>query len=188
MPSFFRFCVIEVVVMRVLAVDQARHGAWAIFNYEDKSLIDYGSWNFDSKKYKFEKAMLHIEVIIKEIIHAHSIDAVYFEDIQMRKNVQSFKRLAQLQGVLVNMCEKNEYLYGIVAPSSWQSYCKARGRTSKEIKDKVTETEAGRTKVLSLQFVKEKFGVDTDNDNVSDAICIGHYVVNNIDIPGGQEK
>ena len=45
-------------------------------------------------------------------------------------NVQSFKKLAQLQGVLINLFEKNEYLYDFVAPTQWQNYCKARGRTT----------------------------------------------------------
>lgn len=117
--------------MNILAVDQARHGAWAVFDYEEKSLVDYGTWAFESKNHTFEQAILHIEALINEVIHTRCIDAVFFEDIQLRKNVQSFKKLAQLQGVLVNLCEKNEYLYGLVAPTQWQNFCKARGRTTK---------------------------------------------------------
>ncbi len=175
--------------MRILAVDQARHGGWAVFDYENKTLLDYGVWSYDNKKCSFEQAMLHIEALIDEVIHAHGADAVFFEDIQLRQNVQSFKRLAQLQGALVLLCEKNEYLYGLVAPTQWQNYCKARGRTEKEIKAKVTEIIPGckkNSKVLSLQFVKEKFGIETENDNLSDAICIGHYVVNNLEIAKGE--
>ncbi|NBH77113.1 hypothetical protein D3Z52_02810 [Clostridiaceae bacterium] len=176
--------------MNILAVDQARHGAWAVFDYEEKSLVDYGTWAFESKNHTFEQAILHIEALINEVIHTRCIDAVFFEDIQLRKNVQSFKKLAQLQGVLVNLCEKNEYLYGLVAPTQWQNFCKARGRTTKEIKSKVKEVELEpkkSSKILSLQFVREKFGIETDNDNLSDAICIGHYVVNNLEISKGEK-
>lgn len=174
--------------MNILAVDQARHGAWAVFDYEKTALVDYGTWAFESKNHTFEQAILHIEALINEVIHTHSIDAVFFEDIQLRKNVQSFKKLAQLQGVLVNLCEKNEYLYGLVAPTQWQNFCKARSRTTKEIKFKVKEVESAtqkNSKVLSLQFVRGKFGIETDNDNLSDAICIGYYVVNNLEISKG---
>lgn len=176
--------------MKILAVDQARHGAWAVFDYDSKALLDCGTWDFDNRKFTFEKAILHIEKLIEEVIHTHDIEAVFLEDIQLRKNVQSFKKLAQLQGVLVNLCERNEYLYGLVAPTQWQNFCKARGRTSKEIKAKVTEIEAGTkkaSKILSLQFVKDRFGVETENDNLSDAICIGHYAVNNLQIAKGEE-
>lgn len=171
--------------MKILAVDQARHGAWAVYNYERKKLLDYGTWGFDSKNYTFEQAILHIEALLSEVIRTHDIEAVFLEDIQLRQNVQSFKRLAQLQGVLVNLCEKTNIIYNLVAPTQWQNYCKARGRTTKEIKSKVTEidpTGKKSSKVLSLQFVRDNFGIETDNDNLSDAVCIGHYVVNNLKI------
>lgn len=171
--------------MRILAIDQARHGAWVVYDYEAKELLDYGTWGFDIKDYTFEQAILHIEALISEVIRTHEVAAVFIEDIQLRKNVQSFKKLAQLQGVLVNLCEKTNILYELVAPTQWQSYCQARGRTTQEIKSKVLSVEpTGKkvSKILSLQFVKDKFDIDTVNDNLSDAICLGYYAVNNIKI------
>ncbi len=171
--------------MKILAVDQARHGAWAVYDYGEKRLLDYDTWSFDSKNYTFEQAILHIEALLSEVIRTHDICAVFIEDIQMQKNVLSFKRLAQLQGVLVNLCEKTNILYNLVAPTQWQNFCKARGRTTKEIKSKVTSVEPTTkktSKILSLQFVQEKFEIETVNDNLSDAICIGWYVVNKIKI------
>ena len=38
--------------MNILAVDQARHGAWAVFDYEKKALLDYGTWSYDNKNYE----------------------------------------------------------------------------------------------------------------------------------------
>lgn len=170
--------------MKVLAVDQARHGAWSLYDYENKSLMAYGTYDFDNRNYTFESAVVKIEALIDELINTHGVDAVFFEDIQLRKNAQSFKKLAQLQGVLVNLCEKNEYLYGIISPSQWQSYCMARGRSTKEQKAKLKELEQkdGKkaSKVLSIQYVKDNFGIDTDNDNLADAVCIGWFAVNNI--------
>ncbi len=171
--------------MNILAVDQARHGAWAVYDYDKKELLEYGTWAFENKSFTFEQAILHIEALLDEVIRTHEIDAVFLEDIQLRKNVQSFKRLAQLQGVLVNLCEKTNILYDLVAPTQWQNFCKARGRTAKEIKSKITAVESSgkkTSKILSLQFVLEKFGIDTVNDNLSDSICIGWYVVNKIKI------
>lgn len=180
-----RFSWWRIKKIKILAIDQARNGAWAVFDYEQKTLEGYGAFSFESKKYTYAKAILAIEKLIETIVKTYGISAVFLEDIQLRVNVQSFKRLAQLQGVLINLCEKNEYLYDFVAPTQWQNYCKARGRTSKEVKEKIKALEAaGRkeSKILSIQFVKEKFGIDTDNDNLSDAISIGWYVVNNFKI------
>lgn len=171
--------------IKILAIDQARNGAWAIFDYQSKKLVTYGTFSYDNKSFTYAKAILAIENLVDSLIKSYGISAVFIEDIQLRANVQSFKKLAQLQGVLVNLFEKNEYLYDFVAPSQWQNYCKARSRTTKEIKEKIKALEASgkkESKILSIQFVKEKYNVDTENDNLSDAICIGHYAVNHFKI------
>ena len=93
--------------------------------------------------------------------------------------------MAQLQGVLVNYFEKNNILYEIVAAVQWQNYCKARGRTEKEKKSNISELNTSNkkaSKVLSIQYVSDVFDVQTNNDNIADAICQGAYVVNNIKI------
>lgn len=168
--------------MIILAVDQARNGAWAAFDLEKKALLEYDVFTFDSRKYPFPTAVLEIEKLIGGVIRRIGVGAVFFEDIQLRKNPQSFKRLAQLQGVLVNLCEKNKYPYGIVPPSTWQSYCNARPRTKKEIGGKDAQKRTKRpTKILSIDAVNRMYGILTENDNLADAIMIGHYVVNNIE-------
>lgn len=175
-----------VVTMYILAIDQARAGAWSIFDYETKELVKYGDFDYSKSKYTYSQAIMNIEKEIEKVISENVISAIFIEDIQLRKNVQSFKRLAQLQGVLINLFEKNEYLYSFVAPTSWQSFCQARGRTTKELKSKITtlEKKEGKkeSKILSIQYVKDKYNIDTLNDNLSDSICIGDYVVNNITI------
>lgn len=171
--------------MKILSIDQARNGAWAVFDYETKKLETYGTFSFGNKDYTYARAILAIESLVDTIIKTYNISAVFIEDIQLRVNVQSFKKLAQLQGVLINLFEKNEYLYDFIAPTQWQNYCKARGRSSKEIKDKIKALEASgkkESKILSIQAAKEMYGIDTDNDNLADAIMIGHFVINNYDI------
>ena len=170
--------------MNILAIDQARNGAWSVFNYEEKKLIACGTFCFPLEKYTYAKAMVGIGDIVEKQVRLHDVAAIFPEDIQMRKNIDSFKKLAQLQGSLVSMFERNEYLYDFVAPSKWQSYCGASGRTGAEIKAKCVEAQLGkkRSKMLSIQYVKEQFGIDTENDNLADAICIGDYVVNNVAI------
>lgn len=171
--------------MNVMAVDQARHGAWSIYEYETKTLLSYGTFNFESKDYTYAEAILQIELLVNEVIHANDVDVVFFEDIQMRQNKQVFKKLAQLQGVLVNLCEKNKYRYGIIASSQWQNYCGARGRTEAERKKKLDSLDPDvekTTKELSIQAVKKYYDIETQNDNLADAIMMGHYVVNKIKI------
>lgn len=167
--------------MNILAIDQARNGAWSVFDYKTGNIISYGTFSFDVKKYTYAKAILHIEQILNAVMRVYDIKFVAIEDIQLRVNVQSFKKLAQLQGVIVNLCERNKLLYGLIAPTQWQNFCKARGRNTTEVKQQIRELEnTGKknSKVLSLQFVKDQFGIETDNDNLADAICLGYYAVN----------
>ena len=127
----------------------------------------------------------HTESLMKE----NDISAVFVEDINLRKNVKTFKNLAQLQGVLLNLFEKTGIAYDTILPSKWQGYCKARGRTLKEQKGEITSVRLqgkSPSKILSIEFVKDNFGIDTTNDNIADAICIGWYVVNNIRIASGK--
>lgn len=177
--------------IKILAIDQARNGAWAVFDYETKKLDTYGTFSFVNKDYTYAKAILAIESLVDTLIKTYGISAVFIEDIQLRVNVQSFKKLAQLQGVLVNLFEKNEYLYDFVAPTQWQNYCKARGRSSKEIKEKIKALEASgkkESKILSIQAAKSLYGIETENDNLADSIMIGHYVVHNFIIKDGKIK
>lgn len=93
----------------------------------------------------------------------------------------------------MNLFEKNEYLYGYVAPSQWQNFCKARGRNSKEIKSQVLSVETNgkrESKILSIQFVKDQFGIETENDNLADAVSMGFYVVNivELEVPSKRKK
>lgn len=63
-----------------------------------------------------------------------------------------------------------------------QNYCKAK----KEKNHQVIEAAQGKksSKMLSINFVKEKFDISTTNDNLADAICIGWYVCNNYQMQG----
>lgn len=176
--------------MNILAIDQARNGAWCVYDYERKEPVAYGVFSFPTDKFTYAQAMVGICDVVDSLMKEHSISAVFIEDIQLRKNADSFKKLAQLQGALVSMFERNEYLYDFVPPSKWQSYCNARGRTTKEIKAKMTELspEKKQSKVLSIQFVKEQFGIETEDDNLADAICIGFFVTSTVAIQTVEEK
>lgn len=161
------------IMIKILAIDQARNGAWSIFDYENKKLLDYGTFEYPSEKYTFPQAIMHIEDEVVSLVCSHSIDAVFIEDIQSRTNIDAFKKLACLYGVLINYFERDQLAYGTVYPATWQSFI------YKELGFKRAEL---KSKELSLRFVKEKCDLETNNDNLSDAICIGWYVVNNINI------
>lgn len=171
--------------MKILAIDQSRTGGYSVFDYEHKKLLEYGCWDFPARKFTYAQSILNLEALVQQLVEGKQISAIFIEDISMRKNVKAFLCLAQLQGVLINLFEKNKWLYGVVPPSAWQSYCGARGRTAKEKQDKIVELNTQgkkQSKILSIQFAHYAYKVDTSNDGIADSIGIGHYVVNNIKI------
>jgi len=169
--------------MLVLSVDQARHGAWCIYEYETQKIVAYDSFAFDEKKYSFEQVAAGIAVLIQKLIEDYGIDATFIEEISVQRNIDVFKRLAWIQGALFSMFENNGYLYSVVQPGAWQTYCGCSARTKKEKEAELAGKPMEKrrtTKILSIEFVKNQFGVETDDDNLADAISIGWYAVNNI--------
>ena len=135
-------------------------------------------------------AIYKLKKLVKSLVKENDIGACFIEEISYQRNLNGFKRLAQMQGVLENFFIENEILYDIIQPTMWQKYANARKRTQKEIKNKVVEANTAgkkKTKVLSIQFVHDVYGIDTPNDGIADAIGIGHYAVNNIKIEVNKE-
>lgn len=99
------------------------------------------------------------------------------EDIQMQGgNVETFKSLAQLQGVLINVglqqlnegnISKSKSYYA----SAWKSSCGIKGARRKEQKKN------------AQLHVLNKYGIDAPED-VCDAICLGehHILKDNLEI------
>lgn len=173
---------------RILAVDQARSGAWSVYDYTTKQLIDYGEFKVGDK-HTFEEFTYMITKILDEVITSHDVDAVFFEDTQYQANVNTFKKLCWLQGALMCWLQMKGMLFDIIPPSRWQSYCNARGRSTKEKKDNIESSGQikKKGKALTIEYVKERFGIETNNDNLADAVCIGFYVVNNVVLKKGNE-
>lgn len=164
--------------MTVLAFDQARKGAWSLFDTKSRQLLKYGE--FDFSKNEYDALLVGVVDILASLFKTYKPDRVILEDINMRKNVHTFKMLSWLQGAMIQWLCRNKIEYGLVQPTSWQSFCNARTRTAKEIRAKEKSAEEKETKLLSIEFVRQEFGIETENDNLADAICIGYWAALNI--------
>lgn len=175
--------------MNILAIDQAQDGAWSVFDFETKELIAYGSFNVKSSKYSYSKTILLIEQYIDTLIEPYDIRAIFIEDTNMRPSaILAFKRLAQLQGVLINYCEKNNIPYGVVITTSWQKLCRDVCKTLykdfKDLSDQLKEEGYQASKIPSTVFVEKHYGLQTRNNNLADAIAIGYYAVHKFTFDG----
>ena len=163
---------ITIVRNILISLDQARELGFSIFNIDTKELIEYDMEKFSSGKkiYKdYDDAIFHIRKMVEKLIDEYSPSTITVEGVQMQQNKAVFAKLSRLQGVLINCLKENNINYIVIPPVTWKSYLKiSKGnKTDREIEKK-----------NSIKFAKEKLGVDTDDDNISDAICMGYYTLN----------
>lgn len=157
---------------RILALDQATYTTgWAI--YQDQTLLNHGCF---SVSYNNEANRINeIRNWVLNIITAWQIDFVCIEDIQLQDHkeagargaeigVTTYKSLAHLQGVLINLLFSHSIPYTIAPPGVWRKYCgiKGKGRDDKK-------------KSAQLK-VKEWYGELCSLDE-AEAICIGKYAI-----------
>jgi len=99
---------------------------------------------------------------IKELIQDNNIEYVFIEDIQYQRNQKTYKILAGLQYVIIDLLIELNIQFEIIPPSKWKAWNQIGGRKREEQKRNTKKK------------VKEMFGRDFEEDE-ADAICIGLY-------------
>lgn len=147
----------------LLALDQAsRTTGYAI--YQDDKLIKYNKFTFDDSD--FGVRLLKIRNKIDNLIKEYNIDEVAFEDIQLQENVETFKKLAEVFGVVYELISEKQLPYYIVLASSWKSTLSIKGKHRAEQKKN------------AQKWVEETYNIKPTQDEC-DAICIGAHVLIN---------
>ena len=152
---------------RLLALDQSsRITGYAIFI--DENLIAHGSINLTEEDVGQRLVLIRKEVT--KLIHKYNINEIAFEDIQMQasvgNNVQTFKILAEVFGVILMLCTELKINYTIVSSNTWKSTLKIKGKKRSEQKQD------------AQRYVLEHYGIKAIQDTV-DAICIGAHMIAN---------
>ena len=157
--------------MRLLALDQAsRTSGWAVF--EDGKLVTFGKFTADHSDVGDRLHYIKTQVI--NLIDNYDIDEVVFEDIQLQgnvaNNVQTFKALAEVFGVLYELFVSLRMPRTAVLSAVWKSTLGIKG------KDRVAQKKAAQI------WVENTYGIKPTQDEC-DAICIGaHYVNNKVEV------
>ena len=152
--------------MRLLALDQSSNvSGWAIF--DDDNLEQYGK--IDVSKYYDLGERLHIlRQKVEHMIDDEHIDVVMLEDIYMDgqrvNNVQTFKVLAEVFGVLYELCVEMKVPVDAVLAGTWKSTLGIKGKTRPE------------QKRAAQEWVVKTYGKKPTQDEC-DAICIGAHTV-----------
>lgn len=163
--------------MKVLALDlSTKSTGWAVF--ENKKLIDSGCITASStnvlnriSKITDELRIIYDRYLPDDII----VEEVLPEDV--RHNQQVFKALMYMQAAVALEFNKSGKKLNFYVSSEWRKKCGIR--TGRGItRDMV--------KAADIKFVKDNYNIDA-NDDVCDAICIGHAYTHSITVVDGFE-
>lgn len=154
--------------IKIIAIDQASiNTAYSV--WIDSELIKYDMLVAD-KKIKSHARIRQMSVKIAEMIKNEKPEFVIFEDCQLQAgNAATFQVLCQLQGMIMSKLYDMDLSFGIVRPSVWKSFLGvAKGKRDVQ-------------KANTIKKIEEIYGLDLeDNDDIADAIGIGHYTINNL--------
>lgn len=95
-----------------------------------------------------------------ELITVNSVNEIVFEDIQQQQNVQTFKVLAQVYGVVAELAEELAIPHSTLLASSWKSTLGIKGKNRAEQKRN------------AQQYIINTYGLKVTQDE-ADSICIG---------------
>lgn len=152
------------LVYNLLALDQSSNvSGWAIF--EDGNLKKWG--HFTTTATDIGGKLQQIRDFVIELINTYNIDEAVYEDIQLQNNVgnnvQTFKVLAEVYGVLTEVFERYQIPAKSYISTHWKSVLNIKGRTRVEQKRN------------AQAYVLNTYGKKCTQDE-ADAICIGASV------------
>lgn len=153
--------------MKLLALDQStRITGYAIFDNEIPIVIDH----FNSTNNDFAERLVEIRNQIIKLIDQYNIDTVAFEDIQLQnnvvQNVQTFKKLAEVFGVILELLQERKIKFYTVAPNVWKATFKIAGH-GREIEKKMAQ-----------KYILDNYNIKCTQDE-ADAACIGIHTIKN---------
>lgn len=146
--------------MRLLALDQSSHiTGWAIF--EDGDLVDCGKFEVSGET---GQRLVQVKEEVVSLVENNQINKVIFENIQLQNNVvnnvNTFKVLSMIFGVIMEQLEEENIPYEVIGSSTWKSALGIKGKA------RADQKRAAQKYVLDTYKVKA-------SQDTCDAICIG---------------
>lgn len=158
--------------MKVITIDASTKSTGVAF-FNEQQLIDFICITASSSD-----LIKRIQKIIKELndfLNKYPADKIILEEVRPEnglQNIKTHRALMWLQAAIAFMVHENhphaviEYVY----PSEWRAACGIKnGRGIRREAQKAND----------ILFVKENYGIDV-NDDIADAIGIGHAYVNQL--------
>lgn len=172
----------------ILAIDASTNSlAFAIFS--DDVLVNYGKIKFDGANayQKLGDASRKCLPFFKQF----SIDAIVIEHTIFINSPKTASDLALIQGAILGAAKlAGVRTAGSINPITWQTFI-GNGKLTNEEKLAIANQFPGKTKnwyqnksreirkQKTINFVNINYDKSINDDDVADAIGIGHYAINN---------
>lgn len=148
---------------KILALDQSSKISGYSY-YEDGKLIKYGK--FDCGDMDLPIRLTKIRNYVIQLINEFQPEYILIEDIQLqdnvKNNVKTYKALAEVIGVISQLCNELNIPHELVPSATWKSALSIKGKN---------RTEQKRN---AQSWVVNNYSIKPTQDEC-DAICIGHY-------------
>ena len=153
----------------LIAFDQALNTTgYSIF--KDGNLVEYDK--FTTSDVSTALKLKEFREFLEKLVEDKQPKKVAFEEIQLQQipgstahgNVETFKKLAYVQAILMEYLSEKGIPFEIVSSNTWKSTCGVKGRSRVEQKRN------------AQNFVLEEFGVKAIQD-ICDSICIGKHIL-----------
>lgn len=171
-----------ITASRVLGVDASTKSyAWCLI--EDGAVIDYGEFEFTGNSI-YKKMQSAKEAAVK--LSAMEPDYCAIEQIVFVNNRAVTIKLAYFVGILMGEMAGISTVFDDVSPMTWMNFI-GNGRFTKEEKLDFKREHPDKTKTWhrnyrrqvrkqrTMDWAKEEYGIDVDNDNIADAVGVAHY-------------
>lgn len=130
--------------------------------FDDSELIEHGTFSFKSKDV-LERVSLIMEEI-ENLIDTYKPDNMIIEDVQITMNAATAKSLLGLQFMIEVYAHRNNIFCETYRTTRWRKILGLSNSRALDRKAKKQET---------IDYVKDKYGIEILKDDESDAIAIG---------------
>jgi Holliday junction resolvasome RuvABC endonuclease subunit len=159
--------------------------AFSVFN--EGKLTHYGSLDIDGKDIYRQCGDVNKKVYA--LCRRFEPDYVLIEAPIFVNNRAVVLKLSKLFGSIIGVIASQGIPVSDITPSGWMAEIGNPTRDSKTDKDRVKRENPNKSatwvknelrkmrKQRTMDWVKQTYGVDISDDNVADAVAIGHYAV-----------
>lgn len=149
----------------LISIDpSSKSTGYAIFKNE--ILIDYGV--IQELSSNILERINNIDLKIEQIINKYKPTDLAIENVQITMSAPTAKALLGLQLLLELKAYKHNIQYSLIRPTHWRKVLGLSNSKNMKKEDKKRE---------AIQYVKNKYKISTDINDITDAICIGECYI-----------